>query len=250
LTSSAIVARLSVLALALSTSAVRAEVPRELPEKFRRLPYSIMSLTVGHPNDGYQLRAKKLTSTRELKARASSRERAYGHPALVLMLRRSARDVAKAAPGSVLFVGDLSAKRGGPISGHRSHQSGRDADVGFYQTNLEGKSIPTTELIAFDGDGKAKDGSPVLFDDLRNWLLVESWVRDRRAGLSHIFVSDPLRARLLRFAASIPKFQKYVTPAAALLKQPENGEPHDDHFHVRIECPKDQLAICRNESKL
>ncbi|HEX4475315.1 MAG TPA: penicillin-insensitive murein endopeptidase [Polyangiaceae bacterium] len=227
-----------------------ADDPRELPKKYSRPPYSLMSLTVGYPNEGYQIRAKRLMSSRALKVRPTSRERAYGHPALVLMLHRSAEDVAKAAPGSVLFVGDIAAKKGGPISGHRSHQSGRDADLGFYMKNLDGKPVPTTELVAFDGDGKAKDGRPLLFDDERNWFLVESWVRDRRAGLSHIFVSWPLRARLLQYGEREPKFRPYVTAAAALLKQPENGEPHDDHFHVRISCPKDEMDICRNESKL
>jgi penicillin-insensitive murein endopeptidase len=236
------------LALALGASAAPLDT-HGLPRKFSRLPYALLSLTVGHPNDGFQLRAKRLTNTRELVVRPSSRDRSYGHPALVLMLRRSARDVATAVPGSVLFVGDLSAKGGGPLSGHHSHQSGRDADVGFYMTDVKGKPVRTRELVAFDGDGKSKDGSAVLFDDLRNWLLVESWVRDRRAGLSHIFVSDPLRARLLKFARSHPKHRAYVEPAMELLKQPENGEPHDDHFHVRISCPAELSDICVNESK-
>jgi penicillin-insensitive murein endopeptidase len=228
----------------------RAEGTGTLPPEFHRGRFALLSLTVGHPNDGYQVRAKRLTSTRELHVRGSSRDRAYAHPALVLMLWRSARDVAKAAPGSVLFVGDLSSKNGGPLSGHRSHQSGRDADVGFYVKDLHGKRAVSHEYVAFDGDGASKDGSPLVFDDERNWLLVESWARDRRAGLSHIFVSDPLRARLLRFARKSPRHARYVDDALALLKQPEHGEPHDDHFHVRIACPKEQTEICRSESKL
>ena len=95
-----------------------------LPRKFTELPFTKMSLTVGHPNDGYQRRAKRLTSTRELFVRKSSRDRAYGYPSLVLMLHRSARDVAKAVAGSMLLVGDLSAKDGGALAGHHSHQSG------------------------------------------------------------------------------------------------------------------------------
>jgi penicillin-insensitive murein endopeptidase len=196
------------------------------------------------------MRGKRLRRSHELRIREASHERVYGHPALVLMLHRSARDVAKGAPGSILLVGDLSAKLGGPISGHRSHQSGRDADVAFYVTDAKGKRLASTEYVAFDGDGKAKDGRPLLFDDERNWLLVESWARDLRAGLSHIFVSWPLRERLLKFARSQPRFAKYVLQATALLKQPEKGEDHDDHFHVRITCPKDQEEICRSESKL
>src|SRR5260221_5460262 len=222
----------------------------DLPAKFRSGRLSLLSLSGGHPNEGWQIRAKRLTSTRELRIRSESRERSYGHPALVLMLFRSARDVAKAAPGSVLLVGDLSAKLGGPISGHHSHQSGRDADVAFYVTDLHGKRLPSKQYVAFEGDGSAKDKRPLLFDDERNWILVESLARDRRAGLSHIFVSWPLRERLLRFARSRPKFARYIDQATALLKQPENGEAHDDHFHVRITCPKEEEEICRSESKL
>src|SRR5215471_7647923 len=210
------------LATCASVAVARESAP--LPAKFLSGRFALLSLSGGYPNDGWQLRGKRLRPTRELKLREASRERVYGHPALVLMLGRSARDVAKAAPGSVLLVGDLSAKAGGPLSGHKSHQSGRDADVAFYVTDLRGKRVPTPDYVAFDGDGKAKDGRPLLFDDERNWFLVESWARDRRAGLSHIFVSWPLRERLLKFARSQPRFAKYVPPATALLKQPEKGE--------------------------
>ena len=221
-----------------------------LPSKFTQGRFAVLSLTVGQPNDGMQIRAKRLTKTKELFVRKSSGDRNYGHPALVLMLWRSASDVAKAAPGSVLLVGDLSYRDGGPLSGHRSHQSGRDADIGFYVIDAKGKRLPSREFVGFDGEGKAKNGGKLHFDDERNWMLVESWAKDRRAGLSHIFVSDPLKARLLRFARSRPRFAPYADRAAALLKQPEKGEDHSDHFHVRITCPKDQMEICRPESKL
>src|SRR5262245_44096028 len=102
----------------------------ELPAKFRSGRLAMLSLSGGYPNDGWQLRGKRLRRTPELRIRTASKDRVYGHPALVLMLGRSATDVAKAAPGSVLLVGDLSAKGGGPISGHKSHQSGRDAEIG------------------------------------------------------------------------------------------------------------------------
>jgi len=236
--------------LALTRPDPHTDSDHKLPGRFSKSPFDKVSLTIGHPNEGFQLRAKRLAGSRELHVRKSSRDRVYGYPSLVLMLHRSARDVAKAAAGSVLLIGDLSMKDGGPLSGHHSHQSGRDADVGFYVTNLKERPIPSKEFVAFDGDGKAKDGSGVRFDDRRNWLLVESWVKDRRAGLAHVFVSDPLRARLLRFAREHPRHALYAEKAAVLLQQPENGEPHDDHFHVRISCPENLIEICRNESRL
>lgn len=233
------------LTLAVPTPEAGAHVPRELPPRYQKAPWSLMSLSVGHPNAGFQVRAKKLRNSPYLKVRPSSVDRSYGHPALVLMLQRSARDIAKAAPGAVMLVGDLSYEHGGPISGHRSHQSGRDADVAFYMKDKNGKRVPAPRFVAFDGDGRARDGSGYVFDDELNWLLVQSWARDTRAGLSHIFVSRPLRMRLIRFAERHPQFRKYLPQAQALLKQPERGEPHDDHFHVRITCPKGQEDICR-----
>ncbi|MCC6669294.1 MAG: penicillin-insensitive murein endopeptidase [Polyangiaceae bacterium] len=222
---------------------------RALPKRFTKAPFSLMSLTVGHPNAGWQVRAKRLKKSKHLVIKAGSEDNAYGHPALVLMLGRSAKELARAAPGSVLLVGDLSSKHGGSLSGHRSHQSGRDADVGFYALDAAGKPVLPEKFVAFTADGKATDGSGLTFDDRRNWLLVQSWVRDKRAGLSHIFVSRGLRQRMLGYATKQPAFQKYVTEVAALLKQPEDASPHDDHFHVRVSCPKDQSEICREESK-
>lgn len=233
------------LTLTVPTPEAGARVQRELPARYKKAPWSLMSLSVGHPNAGYQVRAKKLRNTRYLKVRPTSVDRSYGHPALVLMLQRSARDIGKMAPGAVMLVGDLSFERGGPISGHRSHQSGRDADVAFYMKNKHGKRVKAPRFVAFDGNGHARDGSGYVFDDELNWLLVQSWARDTRAGLSHIFISRSLRLRLIRFAQRQPHFRKYLPQAQALLKQPERGEPHDDHFHVRITCPQGQEDICR-----
>jgi penicillin-insensitive murein endopeptidase len=221
----------------------------DLPHKFRGAPYSLMSLSVGYPNDGWQQRAKRLKRSRYIRIKPGSEEKTYGHPALILMLERSAKDLQRVEPGSVLVVGDISDANGGPLAGHRSHQSGRDADILFYAVDENGKSIVLDHLVKFGANGKALDSSGYVFDDRRNWLLVQSWVRDQRAGLSHIFISRPLRQRLITYASKQPAFKKYVTEVSALLKQPEDAEPHDDHFHVRVSCPEGQSEICREQSK-
>ena len=58
-----------------------------------------------------------------------SRNRNWGHPALIQFLERLSRNGAKAGwPG--LLVGDMSQPRGGPMfTGHASHQIGLDADI-------------------------------------------------------------------------------------------------------------------------
>jgi penicillin-insensitive murein endopeptidase len=185
-----------------------------------------------------------LRATDTLALKNVERGTAYGHPSLVLMLQRSAKQMAREAAGAVLLVGDLSSEHGGPLSGHRSHQSGRDADVGFFVMDQKGRPEKVDRFVAFDRDGKAKDQSGLVFDDYRNWLLIQMWLKDSRAGIKYVFVSKPLRQRLLDFASSRPAFRKYAIAASQLLVQPTNSSDHDDHFHVRITCPKGQERLC------
>src|SRR3954451_20725412 len=59
-----------------------------------------------------------------------SRNRNWGHPALVAFLERLSAKVPRINSWPGLLVGDMSQPRGGPmITGHASHQIGLDADV-------------------------------------------------------------------------------------------------------------------------
>ena len=231
---------LTVLALVPLTS--RAESPRALAS-------AKASLSIGYPNDGSQVRAKRLRRSPHLVILEKSKERVFAHPSLVLMLQRSAKQIGRAFPGAKLVVGDLSAKLGGPLSGHHSHQSGRDADIAFYARDAKGRVVQPKRFVAYGGDGKAKDKSGLVFDDALNWALVESMAKDHRAGLAYIFVSRPLKARLLAFANRHDRHKRYVEKVQALFVQPDNAEPHDDHFHVRIRCPKGQEDVCKEQPK-
>jgi penicillin-insensitive murein endopeptidase len=235
--------------LSLGAAGARPLSLAELPTKFRQAPFSLMSLSVGRPNRGFQVRAKRLRESDFLEIKKGSSARSYGHPSLVLMLDRSARQVAQASrPRMKMLVGDLSREQGGPLDGHASHQSGRDADVGFYVTDAKGRPKLLDHFVAFDGQGRSKDGSGLVFDVHRNWLLVQAWLRDDRAGISHVFVSAALRRRLLEHAERSPALRKYAPRAAVLLKQPEDAAAHDDHFHVRVSCPNGQNELCVEQS--
>lgn len=76
---------------------------------------------------------------------------------------------------------------------------------------------------------------------------MQLWLKDNRADLEHVFVASHLRRRLLDFASGRPSFRGHVQAASRLLRQPTNGLPHDDHFHVRIACPEQQAELCGGE---
>ena len=46
----------------------------DLPHKFRGAPYSMMSLSVGYPNDGWQQRAKRLKPSNYIRIKTGSEE--------------------------------------------------------------------------------------------------------------------------------------------------------------------------------
>jgi len=59
-----------------------------------------------------------------------SRNRNWAHPEMVEMVKKLSRVAARQPSWNGLYVGDMSQPRGGPmLTGHRSHQSGLDADI-------------------------------------------------------------------------------------------------------------------------
>lgn len=166
-------------------------------------------------------------------------DRRYGTPELVGLIRRVADAVAAEHPGSVLLVGDMSSQTGGWISEHGSHRSGRDVDFAFYLSDPAGRHRSGHPLVKLDRFGVAVRKKRALrFDVERNWLAVEALLSDERAEVQWIFVSRGLKALLLDWALDRDRDVELVKRAASVLHQPTDGYPHDDHFHVRIYCPR------------
>ena len=112
-------------------------------------------LSIGAPNAGHLQGAMLLKGSRTLKQKDGSHS--WALPELVRVLQRASAKVAKKHKNSVMLVGDLSGRTGGFLERHGSHQSGRDADVGFYVTNSKGKPVNVRHFVAFDGSGKGRE---------------------------------------------------------------------------------------------
>jgi penicillin-insensitive murein endopeptidase len=168
---------------------------------------------------------------------------------LIHGLERAAGVVNKRFPNSMLSVGDISRKSGGEIGHHKSHQSGRDVDIGFYMTDREGSPLYAQHFVAFDGEGASPAMPSARFDDARNWTVVEALLLDPAIRVQRIFVSAPLRQRLLREAERRAASLSVRLRAANVLMQPKTGVPHDNHFHVRIGCPPGQESVCEGSPR-
>src|SRR5690242_20095697 len=86
--------------------------------------------SIGAPWDGELRDAARLPDGDGYHIRRPAR--AYGTRTTVDFVERVIADVRDEFPHvHELAIGDLSARHGGPITEHHSHQSGRDADIGL-----------------------------------------------------------------------------------------------------------------------
>ena len=202
--------------------------------------------SIGAPNAGRLTGAARLRSSRSVLVR--KRAEAWALPDLVKLIERATAHVKKKRGGGTVLVGDLSAKQGGALAGHNSHQSGRDADLGFYVTNSKGKPFALKRFLAFGDDGKGTDVTWTRFDDARNWAFVEALLTDKQTHVRYIFISNGLRARLLAYGKEHGASKAVLTRAAFALLSPTGVDVHDDHFHIRIACPESMRGTCIEES--
>lgn len=217
--------------------AAAAKAKRPPPER----PESIGSPNDGHLKGGAHLDLSK-RYLRVVPAYESGDVR-WALPVMIRMIDRAAYIVSKRFPGSVLDVGDLSRSGGGDVLRHHSHESGRDADVGFYAFDARDKPIHGRTFVKFEPNLASLNYPGARFDPARNWTFVQALLTDPGARVSHIFVAEWLKHELLAYAR--PRVSRALYDRAALvLMQPTKSLPHDDHFHVRISCPRAARSAC------
>jgi penicillin-insensitive murein endopeptidase len=174
----------------------------------------------------------------------------YGSEGAIDLVVGVARRIA--GPGAPrLGVGDISPLVGGESAEHHSHQAGRDIDLLFFVTTPDGTPIENDAMRKFGPDGltRVERGEPGLprrrFDLARNWALVRALVTAPEADVQWVFLSEPLSLALLDYARAHGESDALVARARAVLHQPGDSAPHDDHMHVRIFCsPADRAAGC------
>ncbi|MFD1744569.1 penicillin-insensitive murein endopeptidase [Rhizobium helianthi] len=227
------------LALSLGTAALAADQPAKqafgavtspsagAPTPIGSYAKGCISGAVALPDDGPHWQAMRL-----------SRNRHWGMPQTVSLLKRLSEDAVRLGWGNGILVGDMSQPRGGPMAfGHASHQLGLDVDIWFTpmpQTRLtpeQRETIPFTSML---------DKSKFLTVDSRKFT--------------------PTAARLVMTAASYPQVERiFVNPAIKKkLCESWTGDRsnlgkvrpmygHDEHFHIRLTCPPG-LASCKAQA--
>jgi len=130
---------------------------------------------------------------------------------------------------SVLLIGDLSQPRGGRATGgHASHQSGLDVDIWYWHPN----AAEETELAANQReklsarsilDGKAG----VIRKAWKNKVATALRLASEDERVARMFVNPIIKRDLCETTKDDRQWLHKVRPWYG----------HDDHFHVRLNCP-------------
>jgi penicillin-insensitive murein endopeptidase len=155
-----------------------------------------------------------------------SRNRNWGHPALIAFLERFA-EAAKQDGWPGLLVGDMAQPRGGPmLTGHASHQIGLDADL--WLLPMPDRELTREERESISAVSMLKPGTREI--DPKVWNADRAKLI-RRAALdgqvARIFVNPAIKKALCEGAGQDRTWLHKVRPWYG----------HDYHFHVRLACP-------------
>lgn len=215
-------------------------------------PEPASSKSIGWPFRGVLMRGEKLEPSEHVRLSdvCVPGGNFFGTSELVGLVQRAAERVSLALPGAPLPVGELSARGGGRIDGHRSHRNGRDVDLGFYLHDGNGAPVAPDFFPNVQASGAGTwRGGPIQFDDARNWKLVEALLTDEHVSVQFVFVANTIRRRLLAEASRQGASADLIDRASKVIRPPgRTRNPHRNHFHVRVFCDGSDLPDCRDRA--
>ncbi|MGA2286945.1 penicillin-insensitive murein endopeptidase [Bradyrhizobium sp.] len=156
-----------------------------------------------------------------------SRNRNWGHPDLVALLKRLSIKAHKDADWPGILVGDMGQPRGGPaLSGHASHQIGLDADV--WLTPMPDHRLSREEREEMSAVMMVRpdrlDVDPKVFTPGHVLVLRDA---AQEPSVQRIFVNPAIKKALCREAKGDRSWLAKIRPWYG----------HDYHFHIRMACP-------------
>ncbi|PCC74324.1 LysM domain-containing protein [Nannocystis exedens] len=129
--------------------------------------------------------------------------------------------------GPPVHVGDISARGGGPLKGHKSHQKGVDVDVGLV---LKGADASEVRFLSGNADN---------LDVARTWALIKSFVDTKEVRA--IFLDYGLQKILYEHAkkkgvpeSKLDELFQYPRGKGRGYGIIRHWKGHRDHFHVRF----------------
>ncbi|MEP7123835.1 MAG: penicillin-insensitive murein endopeptidase [Byssovorax sp.] len=197
----------------------------EIRDRLKKDPSSIGSISLGRASAGALVNGVQMPRGDHWDLISPSC--AWGTKETVDSLAHVIDKVNEQFPGSQpVQIGHISARDGGHLSPHVSHQAGRDVDVGYYYRTLNPH-----------GFANANDGN---LDYPRTWALVRAALKD--TDVEWIFIDTAIQRGLAQYAASIGEdaawlddiFQSRGKNGRSTIR---HAKGHGTHLHIRFHNP-------------
>ena len=197
----------------------------ELQKLWRNDLSSLGTISVGFADQGRLINAARLGQDEAWVCQRP--DLAFGTQETVDALVTAFRAVHKQFPNSApARLSHIGLPDGGYLKPHRSHQSGRDADIGFFYKD--------------DRNPPRRGRRDTLMDPARNWALIRALVTE--TDVQVILVDRSIQKVLKTYALSTGEDKSWVDSLFsggrhALI---QHARRHKDHFHVRFYSPRSQ----------
>jgi penicillin-insensitive murein endopeptidase len=195
-------------------------------------PAALGSMSLGRPNSGALYNGVLLVAEEYFALADASH--AWGTQETVEFLRDAARSVWQQFPDSPkLYIGHISARNGGPLRPHKSHQCGRDVDAGFFYV---------------DGARWYARATRENLDLPRTWAFVRALIAN--TDVEMILIDHSIQALLREYGLSIGEDPDWVAgvfngiagQAPAIIR---HASGHATHMHIRFFNPVAQQSARR-----
>lgn len=197
---------------------------REIEDRLRRDPTSFGAISVGSTNAGALVAGVQMPKGERWSVIDPAN--AWGTRETVDFLARSIDKVHEQIPSSPkLYIGHISAKKGGYLSPHVSHQAGRDVDISYYLLNGRAGFVRVT----------AEN-----LDMPRTWAFVRALITE--TDVEMILIDTSVQRLLSEHASKAGEdaawldslFQCRSKHARPLIR---HAKGHANHIHIRFYNP-------------
>jgi len=195
----------------------------ELRRRISRNPKGLDSMSVGYAYAGALFNGVRMPLSPRWTIR--NRREAWGTQETVEFISAAVNAVHRAFPSKTppLYIGDLSDSNGGQLNRHKSHQSGRDVDLGFYYRNPKAHWYTVANHRTLDR--------------ARTWALVRALLTETDVKL--ILINTSVQRLLFQHALRIGEdrtwlervFQYPRRNRGAIIR---HAPGHHTHIHVRF----------------
>ncbi|UQA57727.1 penicillin-insensitive murein endopeptidase [Polyangium aurulentum] len=219
------------------TSPLLALSGTELEARYRKDPGSVGPLSLGRPNAGALVNGVQMPKGE--KWLLLDPACAWGTQETVDAIARSISKVAAEHPDTPpLPIGHISAKRGGRLSPHVSHQAGRDVDIGYYH------NPPKTGFVRATADN---------LDLERTFALVKALVTE--TDLELLLIDTSVQRMLVKYGERRGEDEAWLDQVFQVRgKHPRpvirHARGHGNHLHARFYNPLAQELGKRAQSFL